>query len=957
MADCEHLGRTSAYFDGELADAEHADALAHLADCAQCQRLLGTAVSLDAAVSQRAGADTVSPPAADDALGARRARKRVPAIAVAAAVLAAAAVLLFWLGRPKPSQQVAIALPPERAVAVRFTGDAFAKHRPYAAVRSGASGREAISLEMLAALEKRGDRRNLVAALASSGDLARAEQVAATLPADAATESDLAAIAFAARDPEAALVHAFRATDRDAALLSAWWNLGLIAHELGLPRVAKDAFQRVAAGGEAGWSAEAASEIAGLDRQIANEDQDDVQRRGRAMLEGGPVLVPADVEQYPAPTRMYFYDALHVATSRADVERLRPLARALDEASGLGTASSTLDRVAAADFAVRTRVAARYRALVTANPSDAEVDQLIADLRALGPPVADIYISTLLFMNAGASRAAELVAIAKPWNDPWFDLVVERDRIAAAYPGGDLRAEPALAAALDRCTNPAFAVRCGQLSMALGTLLVATGRIEEGETRVRAAVEAFGRARSIRHFRTARTFLGEIHRRRGRFAIARGELLEEMLAARQADNCHLARYSQIGLANLAFMARELSTARSLLPAPKPPADCQPGTDVIGLIAAVDIARITDDPRDHEAARAWVEHARASSAGPVTTIAAARLLPPDPAALTSLRAWLSTSERGYANDALRVLGYSTVISDAGARGAWLEVLDAAKAEYRITKDPPCLIVASLDDDRFTVAVRAGDDVGGETKVVPSPTPVAISPAIASKLAACTGIAVIARTQVHGRADLLPAEYPWWFVADGERAATSTAARRALQIIDVQAPPGASLQRLQALAPSREKFDATLAGADATPARVLAALSTATYAEVHAHGVVSAANQDAAFLALSPDASGAFALDAGTIRTAKLASAPLVVLAACRAAAVASVFRERWSLPEAFLVAGARGVIAADEPIPDGEARVVLDELHHRIAGGEDPAVALAAVRKARGGWTAHLMLFR
>jgi CHAT domain-containing protein len=140
-------------------------------------------------------------------------------------------------------------------------------------------------------------------------------------------------------------------------------------------------------------------------------------------------------------------------------------------------------------------------------------------------------------------------------------------------------------------------------------------------------------------------------------------------------------------------------------------------------------------------------------------------------------------------------------------------------------------------------------------------------------------------------------------------------------------------------------------------VLAALATATYAEIHAHGIVSAANQDAAFLALSPGSDGKFALDAGTIRKAKLGAAPFVVLAACRAAAVASVFRDRWSLPDAFLVAGARGVVAADVPIPDANARAVLDELHRRLVAGEDPAVALAAIRKARGGWAAHLMLFR
>lgn len=954
MAECEHLGRTSAYFDGELAEAEHADALAHLADCAECQRLLGTAVSLEAATSERPAVEKAVPP---DALAARRARKRWPLVAITAGVLAAAAVLLFWLVRPKPAKEQALELPAERAVAMRFTGDAFAKHRPYAAMRSGTQGREAISLETLATLEKRGDQRNLVAALASSGDLARAEQIAAALPLDAATESDLAALAFARHDTEAALAHAFRATDRDPALLAAWWNLGLVATELQLPRVAKDAFARVVAAGEPGWADEAKTEIAGADRILAAEDTTDVESRGRAMLTGGPILTASDVAQYPEPAQRYFHDALHVATSRADVERLRPLAQALDKASSLSTASAALERVAASDFAVRAKVAPRYLELVTGNPSDEEVDKLLADLKALGAPVADIYVDALVSIQYGPAHAAELVAITKPWGDPWFDLVVERDRIAAMYPGADLRAEPALAAALARCTNPAFELRCGQLSVALGTLLLSTGRIEEAETRVRAAVDAFARARATTKLRSARTFLGEIHRRRGRFALARAELQEQMLAARTAGNCYLARYSQVGLANLAFMSRDVQAARAQLPPATPPEGCPPATDVIGLITAVDLARLTGDPRDHEAARAWIAYSKDKDAGPALTVASARLLPPDPAALAALKEWLATSERGYANDALRVLGYSTVISDAGARGAWPEVLDAAKAEYRIAKDPPCLVVASLDDDRFTVAYRAGADVGGETRVVPAPAPATISPSITGKLSACTGIAVVARVGMHGRADLLPAGAPWWFAADGARPEAANGASRAVQVIDVQVPAGAALQRLAAVAPSSETFEVTLAGAEATPGRVLAALSSASYAEIHAHGVVSAANQDAAFLALSPDASGTFALDAGTIRQAKLTSSPLVVLAACRAAAVASVFRERWSLPDALLVAGARGVVAADEPIPDAEARPVLDELHHRIAAGEDPATALAAIRTAHGGWTAHLMLFR
>jgi hypothetical protein len=381
--------------------------------------------------------------------------------------------------------------------------------------------------------------------------------------------------------------------------------------------------------------------------------------------------------------------------------------------------------------------------------------------------------------------------------------------------------------------------------------------------------------------------------------------------------------------------------------------------VIGLATAVDLARLTEDPRDAEAARTWVAYAKsAAPTEPMSIVAAARLLPADPAAMTALRTWLATAKPGYGTDQLVVFGYSTLITDAGARRAWGEVIEIAKAEYKLANEPACLLVTSVDDDRFTVVAKVEGTVIGETATVPAPSPPVVPPTIVGKLSSCRGIAVIGRNRTHGVADLLPAAYPWWFVGVGSRATPVTSQNRGLQVIDVRPPESLlDIQPLAALAASTEKFDVTLAGADATPKRVLAELGTATYAEIHAHGIVSGGRENAAFLALSPDASGEFSLDAVDIRKAKLPSAPFIVLGACRAAAVADVFRERWSLPDAFLVAGARGVVAADIAIPDASARAVLDELHHRIAAGEDPATALAAIRAARGGWATHLMLFR
>ncbi len=675
------------------------------------------------------------------------------------------------------------------------------------------------------------------------------------------------------------------------------------------------------------------------------------------MLDGGPLLTADDVQRFPALARFYFYDGVRVATSKDDAERMRPLANALDQASGTNDANAAIDRVVGLDFNVRAKVSGKYRELVTRRMNPADGLALIEEARKLGAPAADIFLGVAVFMGQSAKYAAELRAIAAPWHDPWFDLILERDRILAAYPNNDLRAEPELVKALAGCTNPAFQLRCGQLSQALGALLVATGRIEEGEARTKAAVDAFLQAHSPTHFRQARTFLAEIHRRRGRFALARAEFEEEIIAAKAAGACDLARYAEIGRASLAFMARDLERAREFLPPAKPPEGCMPNPDIIGLVAAVDIARITKDPRDATAAREWVEYARASELGVPATIAAARLVPPDPQAIAAVREWLAASKPGYATDALRVLGYSTLISDAGARGAWSDVIDLAKAEYHLTTEPACLLVTSVDDDKVTVAARIAGELVGEAAEVPAPAPATVPPAIVKKLASCSGIAVIARTQSHGRADLLPPAYPWWFAGDATRKATA-AVPRSLEVIDVKPPDvGASLAPLPSLGASKQPFDVTLAGADATPDRVLAALASATYAEIHAHGIVSAANEDAAFLSLSPGIDGRFALDAGRIRKAKLTSAPFVVLAACRAAAVASVFRERWSLPDALLVAGARGVVAADAPIPDASARAVLDELHGRLDAGEDPAAALAAIRKTRGGWAAHLMLFR
>jgi cellulose synthase operon protein C len=115
-------------------------------------------------------------------------------------------------------------------------------------------------------------------------------------------------------------------------------------------------------------------------------------------------------------------------------------------------------------------------------------------------------------------------------------------------------------------------------------------------------------------------------------------------------------------------------------------------------------------------------------------------------------------------------------------------------------------------------------------------------------------------------------------------------------------------------------------------------------------------------LSPDASsdepGSDRLTAGQVNAAHLRAAPVIVLAACRAADVTPYLQARWSLPDAFLHAGARAVIAADVELPDRESNQFFAELRRRLAAGESPSAAVAAVRRdpTWSTWSAHVMVF-
>jgi CHAT domain-containing protein len=95
--------------------------------------------------------------------------------------------------------------------------------------------------------------------------------------------------------------------------------------------------------------------------------------------------------------------------------------------------------------------------------------------------------------------------------------------------------------------------------------------------------------------------------------------------------------------------------------------------------------------------------------------------------------------------------------------------------------------------------------------------------------------------------------------------------------------------------------------------------------------------------------------------RLAGAPLVILAACRAAHTAPTLHEPVSLPGAFIRAGARTVLAATVDIPDSEAGAFFDEVREHIRSGQPAANALRDVRvrwlqRNPSSWVRSVLVF-
>jgi hypothetical protein len=307
-------------------------------------------------------------------------------------------------------------------------------------------------------------------------------------------------------------------------------------------------------------------------------------------------------------------------------------------------------------------------------------------------------------------------------------------------------------------------------------------------------------------------------------------------------------------------------------------------------------------------------------------------------------------------------YSVLAVAAAKRGDGAKTLSTLAAEQGLTVPSTCVVGIAIEDQQRAFVAR---DAAGtvhvhhdESRTVPAIDPGTLVPAdIKAAVASCAEVDVIARAPVHGMARLFGDEVAWRYLSQRARP-VGPPNGRSIVIANVEPPPGLELPRLATWTAASSD---TISGPAATPSRVLSAIGAAGEVIVHAHGLVDAAQPDASFLALSPDRDGRYALTVADVRKAKLSSNPLVILAACRASQAAPVWHETWSLPAAFVYAGARAVIASASPIPDGEAGAFFEDVRARIRTHVPAAIAVRDARAAwlaqhRGDWVRNVLVF-
>jgi hypothetical protein len=888
---------------------------------------------------------------------------RLLAVGLAAVgLLVAAAVLGFGVLRRSPdgSETAWLATEATRSMEARLSYPGADRHRPYHAESRGQGGASArVPIEALARMEKQGELRGLAAVYLLQGATDLANSYLERAEDSPEVFNDRAVIALAKGDAAGALTLLDQAFQRQPRSAQALWNQGLALRELELWASSAEAFEAVAAQGEPGWADEARARGQAMRERLRTEEQawSAALKAGEALVTSNSTVSSEELRARPEVYRLYLYDAIRAAPTLQRLRELWPVAETLDAHYGGSVLRDAIHWAEARDFQRRAPLAALYVSVFRKQPVPGGVPSYLEKLRAAGE--VDILMGTLLFTRDVDKDVEGYARLAAQTHDPWFSLLAEEERATAAIKRGEwFQAEQILSTAARQCQGGTLTYRCGVILEKLSTIYRRFWWLPEAMRSAKEARALFRRSGFWGREAFINEHIGQLARFQNQGALARAVLGESL--AHFPRHCRTRQFVRANDALTLLDQMRLEEARRAI------ADglqCGQPPFLSDAMTRAELARLSPLPaQDDLLLEGLAARRRSGMLDPgqlamLTHIEGRFVIEHDRGRGEELlRRAITEAERLPRDNAdareARAYSYASLMLAAGKAGEWTRVLSLFSEEVGVTLPSRCLLAVTVDRER-TLALAydtdgrmgtyydasrrqpLGDDARG---VVPE--------SISAPLRACEQVSVVARPPLHGRGGLLPDDIAWrYLVLPAARQESAPVPPLHLVVKDVEAPPTLELPRLGAWEPVGRDIQ-VLAGAEATPGQVLKAMTRATEIEVHAHGLINPAISDASLLVLSPDASGRYALTAGEVRAHRLEGRPLITLAACRSAYTAFQVHEPFSLPAAFIEAGARTVLAATVDIPDAEAGPFFLAVQERIRSWQSAA---AALRDARLEW--------
>jgi cellulose synthase operon protein C len=929
-AGAEDPHRVAEYLDGLLEGVAQTEFLHHLSACSACQAALHGEVQLRDREDQLRDQVRALPRALADVVPITRARSkprsRRPWLIAAMSLAAVAAVGLLvtrpWTihGTSNPPEQLALAA--KRSFEVRLAWPGASAHRPYDPMRSSSTLRgERITPEDIARLSRAGNCAGVAAAYLLSGEFARAGQQYAEPGCGSSPDlqADRAALAVLLGKPEDALELAdgVLADHPDHAV--ALWNRALalrdLKPELGLAAAA--AFDRVAAIDPA-WADEARRQAATARKPLDEMSHrwEQIMKLGSEMIPDGPIIPLELARAIPGRARLRFHDAVRTATSIERLEALRPLARILEGAAGEHL-ERYIDEAKRRLRPERAELVPKYVEILRdqAVKDDASWRRWKARARALG---AEDLLLGAMYLAFGADQ--ETVKLAADTRDPWFVGLVEIDQFYAHLKEDSTTAAAHLARLEALCTPGAPRYLCMQAKLLRSELALELYQPAIGAAVGREAIAAAEADGEFAYRTYAIGVAGENERFRGAFSQARAYYEESSFSN---EDCLPRRLATNAIASMAFARHRFADLQRLL-ATIPTCDDVSGSVLLDLQASMMAAGLRVDRTEWERTLAAASRASSTPEANRRYFEYLRLraqLAIDPEARRQLRALIAAASESPEPPIRRlvVYGETALMVDAGRRAQWQEALQIAAGAHGLASPPArCALALVSDDFRFAaVAVSAAGEVTGSYQADVGPvtaTPPAL-PFASSTWHGCEDIAVLAFSPWLSVEPPLDPALAWHFVLAPPAPPRPSGIERIVIVASTEPPSALSLPTLPA--PSRTPSSATvLTGNGATLERVAAAAAAASLLEFHVH-TAKVPTSDAPALALS-ESGTRWALTAEQISTWKLSQRPVVLLADCAGAVPAKYAHVAWSLPAAFLAAGAGAVVAALTDLPDAEA---------------------------------------